>query len=261
MCEEILWEQFFPERNDEASPSYLDASISNPRFERFYRENIEKLLLSRGRSRYASKAIMCVLRMAYLRKIFPDARFLLYVRNPIDQVASLCKQDRIWDEIDRDDPRQIEIIELTGHHEFGSRQILANVGNVETLREIRALLNTGRTVRARALYWAYVYDFVLRQIADDPKLQSAVCIVRYEDLCSDSLATIDRIVSHTGLAPEPFAATRAAYAEKLSPPDYYKPSFTASELHEIVEATSPVAQQFGYDVAAIAGRAGSTTAS
>ncbi len=261
MCEEILWEHFFPDRNDESTPSYLDASVSNPRFERFYRENIEKLLLSRGKSRYASKAIMCVLRMPYLRKIFPDARFLLYVRNPIDQVASLCKQDRIWDEIDRDDPRQIEIIEMTGHHEFGSRQILANVGNVEMLREIRTLLNTGRNVRARALYWAYVYDFVLKQIAADPKLQSAVCVVRYEDLCGDSLTTIDRIVGHTGLNPEPFAATRAAYAEKLSPPDYYKPTFTPSELNEIVEVTAPVAAQFGYDVAAIADRAGAAAAS
>ena len=60
------------------------------------------------------------MRMQYLRKIFPDARFLLYVRNPVDHVASLIKQDRIWDEIERDDPRQIEIIELTGHHEFGT---------------------------------------------------------------------------------------------------------------------------------------------
>jgi hypothetical protein len=255
MGEEILWEHFFPHIHDEAQISVLDANTSNPAFERFYKEHLQKLLLSRGRARYASKAIMCVIRMQYLRRMFPDARFLLYVRNPIDHVASLLKQDRIWDELDRDDPRQIEIIELTGHHEFGSRQIMANVGDAGVLREIHQLRNEGRTARARARYWSYMYDFVLNQLASDPDLARAVCIVRYEDLCGDSAETIDRILQHTELTPEPFAAIRTAYTEKLSLPDYYRPKFDARELADIVDVTGNVASRFGYDVAAIADRA------
>ena len=255
MGEEILWEHFFPHIHDESQLSVLDARTGNPRFERFYREHIEKLLLIRKRSRYVSKAIMCVIRMQYLKKLFPSARFLLYVRNPIDHVASLLKQDRIWDEIDRDDPRQIEIIELTGHHEFGKRQLLANLGDAAPLREIRELWAQGRTVRARARYWAYVYRFVQEQLASDPDLASAVCVVRYEDLCGNSLETIDRIVAHIELTPEPFAATRLTYSEKLSLPDYYRPNFNANELADIVEVTHDVASPFGYDVAALAARA------
>ncbi|MBV8434049.1 MAG: sulfotransferase [Candidatus Eremiobacteraeota bacterium] len=255
MGEEILWEHFFPYIHDESRVSVLDAGTSNPSFERFYREHVEKLLLIRKRSRYVSKAIMCVIRMQYLKKVFPGAKFLLYVRNPIDHVASLLKQDRIWDEIDQNDPRQIEIIELTGHHEFGKRQILANLGDAATVREIRELMSQGRNVRARARYWAYVYRFVLDQLAADPDLASAVCVVRYEDLCGNSLETIDRIVSHIELPTEPFAATRAAYAEKLSLPDYYRPNFDAAELGDIVDVTHGVASQFGYDVAALAQRA------
>ena len=254
MGEEILWERFFPFIHDESKVSLLDGSTSNPGFERFYREHIAKLLLSRKRPRYVSKAIMCVIRMQYLRKVLPDARFLLYVRNPIDHVASLLKQDRIWDELDKDDPRQIEIIEMTGHHEFGKRQIMANLGDGKPLQEIHALREEGRTVRARAAYWAYVYSFVLKQIESDPGLASAICVVRYEDLCGNSGETIDRIIAHAGLAPEPFAASRAAYCEKLSLPDYYKPKFDASELADIVEVTSSTAAQFGYDVAALAGK-------
>ncbi len=255
MGEEILWEHFFPHIHDESERSVLDGDTSNPAFERFYSEHLRKLLLSRGRPRYFSKAIMCVIRMQYLLRMFPDARFLLYVRNPVDHVASLLKQDRIWDEIDREDPRQIEIIELTGHHEFGCRQIMANVGDPAVLKEIHDLRDAGRIARARARYWSYVYDFVLKQIASDPDLAKAVCIVRYEDLCSDSGETIDRIVRHTELSPEPFAATRAAYTEKLSLPDYYRPKFDASELADIVEVTDAVARRFDYDVAAIADRA------
>jgi hypothetical protein len=252
MGEEILWERFFPHIHDESQVSVLDKNTSNPAFERFYREHIEKLLLSRGRGRYVSKAIMCVIRMQYLRKLFPDARFFLYVRNPIDHIASLLKQDRIWDELDRDDPRQIEIIEMTGHHEFGSRQIMANVGDPSVLREIHELRDRGRNVRARATYWSYVYNFVLGQIDADPDLARSVCIVRYEDLCGNSAETIDRIVAHAELSPEPFAAAKTAYCAKLSLPDYYRPNFNAAELEEIVEVTAPVASRFGYDVASIA---------
>jgi len=210
--------------------------------------------LSRKRPRYVSKAIMCVIRMQYLLKMFPDAKFLLYVRNPVDHVASLLKQDRIWDELDRDDPRQIEIIEMTGHHEFGQRQIMANLGDPRVLDDIHELRDAGRTARARARYWSYMYDFVLAQIASDPKLAKAVTLVRYEDLCGDSGTTIDRIIAHAELDPAKFTAVRETYTQKLSLPDYYKPKFNADELNDIVEVTDATAKQFGYDVAAIANR-------
>jgi hypothetical protein len=249
MCEEIIWDHFF-ELYNESKPSTLDASVSNPSFERFYRENIQKLVLVRERKRYASKAINCVLRMQYIRKIFPDARFLLYVRNPVNHLASILKQDRIFDEVTQNDPRQIEILEMTGHHEFGSHQILANVGNTDEVRQVRQLLDSGQKVAARARLWAYVYRFVLNQIAADPDLAKAVHVVRYEDLCGNSLDTIDRIIAHTGLDAASFAPVRAQYAEKLSLPDYYKPAFTPAELADIAEVTGPVAAQFGYDVSA-----------
>jgi hypothetical protein len=256
MGEEILWEQFFPRIHDESAVSVLDDRSSNPSFERFYREHLAKLLMVRERPRYVSKAIMCVLRMKYIRKMFPDARFLLYVRNPIDHCASLLKQDRIWDEMLREDPRQLTIIELTGHHEFGSRQILANLGDGgAVLREIHELREQGRNARARARYWAYMYSFVLEQIASDPALAEAITIVRYEDLCGNSGATIDRILSHAGLAQDSFAEGRAKYADKLSLPEYYRPSFNEEELSDIVETTNAVASQFGYDVAARAAQA------
>jgi hypothetical protein len=261
MGEEILWEHFFPQVHHESEYSVLDGDTSNPAFERFYREHLCKLALVRGRSRYVSKAIMCVVRMQYLRKLFPDARFLLYVRNPIDHVASLIKQDRIWAEIEQSDPRQIEIIELTGHHEFGPHQVMANVGRPDELREIRRLFDEGRWAQSRARYWAYVYGFVAAQLDADPALARQVCIVRYEDLCSDSLATIDRIVAQTELDPQRFAATRAAYGEKLSFPDYYKPTFDAATLAQIVAATADVAKRFDYDVAQIAQRVGAVASS
>ncbi|MBV8724561.1 MAG: sulfotransferase [Candidatus Eremiobacteraeota bacterium] len=260
MGEEILWEYFFPQVHDEGSYSVLDGSTSNPAFERFYSEHLRKLALVRGRDRYISKAIMCFTRMQYLSKMFPDAKFLLYMRNPFDHVASLIKQDKIWAEIERDDRRQIEIIELTGHHEFGPNQVMANLGRPEELAEIRRLFNEGKWAESRARYWAYAYEFVAKQLDADPQLNNRVCVVRYEDLVEDSLATIDRILAHAELRPEPFAATREAYDKKLTHPDYYKPQFTTAQLESIASATRHAATRFGYDVDAIAQRVGATDA-
>ena len=50
------------------------------------------------------------------------------------------------------------------------------------------------------------------------------------------------------------SAARETYGKKLSFPDYYRPSFSADELAQIVAATGDVARRFGYDVAAIAQR-------
>ena len=167
----------------------------------------------------------------------------------------MIKQDRIWAELERDDPRQIEIIELTGHHEFGPHQVMANVGDPEMLHEIRRLFDAGQVCPiARPLLGVRLR--IRRKAAGGrPAARARVCIVRYEDLCSDSLATIDRILAHTGLEPEGFAAAREAYGKKLSFPDYYKPVFSAGELADITAVTSPVAESFGYDVGSIAQRA------
>lgn len=244
--EEMLWERHFRQLYDETRCNVLDADATNEPFERFYTDHIRKLLLVRGRTRYLTKNDRCVTRMRYIRRLFPDARFLLYIRHPVNHVASLLKQDRIWRELHRDDPRQAKTIELTGHHAFGPSEVAANVGDDTVVQQIRQCREEGRHVRSRALYWASIYGFVLQQLKDDPGLARSVCVVRYEDLCGDPARTIDRILAHTGLSSDPFAATRARYREKLSPPDYYRPVFTDTELADIGDATRDVAAAFGY---------------
>jgi hypothetical protein len=246
--EEMLWEQHFRHLYDETLCSVLDAGTTNESFERFYADHIRKLLLVHERTRYLAKNDRCVTRMRYIRRVFPDARFLLYVRHPVNHVASLLKQDRIWRELHRDDPRQAKTIELTGHHAFGPAEVAANVGDDAVIQRIRQCRHEGRYVRSRALYWASIYGFVLKQFKDDPELARSVCIIRYEDLCANPDETIDRVLAHTGLPPAGFTATRAKYRERLSLPEYYHPAFTDAELTDIVDATRSVAEAFGYNL-------------
>ena len=78
--EEPLWMAFFPSAHDPAVSHSLGDRHDNPEFERFYRDHIRKLLLVRGGTRYASKGNYNVTRLEYLLRIFPDARFVIPIR-------------------------------------------------------------------------------------------------------------------------------------------------------------------------------------
>ena len=245
--EEMIWERFFPSL-DPTHSSVMDKNTAkNPKFECFLSDHIRKLLLVRGRSRYVAKNNPSVVRMEYLQRVFPDARFLLFIRNPIDHIASMIKQDRLWDAMESDNPRQAKIHTITGHHQFGHAHIPLHIGDDALFKEICRCRDNGQMIRARALQWASVYGFIMQQIRSDHDLAKAVCIVRYEDLCGKPEATISRILTHTGLSQESFAPVCSAYAVKLCLPDYYRPDFSIQEKQEIIEITKDVAEYFGYD--------------
>lgn len=87
--EEVLWMAFFPNLHETSTSSVLDHRTSNAAFERFYRDHIRKLLRVRGGDRYLSKGNYNVTRLEYLLKLFPDARFVIPVREPTWHIASL----------------------------------------------------------------------------------------------------------------------------------------------------------------------------
>jgi len=247
--EEMIWQRFFHHLHDSSRCNVLDDGTLNPGFETFFKDHIRKLLLVRGRSRYVSKNNPCVTRMRYLRRIFPDARFLLYIRNPIDHAASVLKQDRLFAELARDDQRMIRMNKMNGFHEFGPNYVPVNLGNDAVVQEICRCRGEGRMVRARALQWASVFGFIIDQLKHDPELARAVCVVRYEDLCAKPGETIDRILAHTSLSADSFTAVRDKYMSKLSLPDYYRPNFSVEERAEIISLTKDVAAHFGYSLA------------
>lgn len=246
--EEMIWERF-----TDRFQGVPDKNTENPDFEQFFTNHIRKLLLVRGRNRYMTKSILGASRLQYLKRIFPDVRILLYIRHPIDHVASMMKQDRLWQEISRTDPRQIKLTQITGHHGFGPDYVPLNVGNAAAVEEICRCRDAGHAARARALQWASVYGSLMELLKNDAALASAVCVVRYEDLCANASETMDRILGHTGLCPNAFAATRDSYLAKLSLPDYYCPKFSPQEMADITMVTKDVAGKFGYDIQNIPG--------
>jgi hypothetical protein len=242
--EEPLWMAFFPELHDATQSAVLDGATHHPLFERFYRDHIRKLLAVRSRRRYVAKGNYNVTRIGYLAKLFPDARFVIPVRDPVWHIASLMKQHRLFLDGQRDNPAARRHLRRVGHFEFGEDRRPMRIGDGATTAEIIALWQAGEEVRGWARYWAQVHHYIADLMEREPGLRSAIRMVRYEDLCASPQATLRAVLDHCTLpAAEPFLSDAAG---RLHQPTYYRPRFGADDLAIIAEETAEAAGRFGY---------------
>lgn len=246
--EEPLWMAFFPGLHDPTRSAVLDRDTERPDFAAFYRDHLRKLLSIRGRSRYVAKGNYNLTRLAYLQRLFPDARFVIPVRDPLWHIASLMKQHRLFLAGEEGNPRALRHLQRVGHFEFGQDRRPINPGDAEAVREIMDLWAQGEEVRGWARYWALLHDFLADQLERDAGLRAACRVVRYEELCARPAEILAELLAFCALP-----ADDSLVAELAAPirfPDYYAPRFTAEERAIIAQETAAAARRFGYEVEA-----------
>ncbi|MFX0049009.1 MAG: sulfotransferase [Candidatus Hermodarchaeota archaeon] len=245
--EEIFWQDFFNSTHNEEISNIMSATMSNPNFEQFYRDHIRKLLINQRCSRYLAKNNYNITRFEYLNKIFPTAKFLLIIRNPINQIASLIKQTRLFIEMEKEFPLLIDWHKLTGHSEFGHHQKCINTGDTELIYKIRRLWKNENTyVKGWAYYWSSIYNYVMNLLEENKKIKESTLIIRHEDLCESPAETIDKILEHTELPLDNFKKIKKYYVRHLHKPTYYTPNFSNQELNHILKITRATGSRFGY---------------
>ncbi|MFX1235024.1 MAG: sulfotransferase [Promethearchaeota archaeon] len=244
--EEIFWQKFFENLHNEKSSNILDRRTTNPKFENFYQNHIRKLLIDQNKPRYVAKNNYHVSRFEYLLKLFPDVKFLLIIRNPVNQIASLIKQIKLFMRIECKAPLLQEWFRLIGHYEFGHHQVCINVGNTDVIRKIRMLWTKKETyVKGWAYYWNSIYEYLADNLEKNRKFREATLIINYDELCENPDGIIAKILEHTELSVEKFERVRKYYIDHLHVPNYYKPDFSQQELAEISEITKKTASRFG----------------
>jgi hypothetical protein len=239
--EEVLWMHFFPGTHKPERHHVMDGQDSHPPFEKFYRDHIRKLLAVRQRERYLAKNNYNLTRLEYLLKLFPDARFVVPIRNPVQQVASLLKQHRLFSRLNTEDSRVSRQLNLAGHYEFGPLRcpIIVDEGRCEPYRG-----DTDDLVWY-ASQWADVYGYLQQRMSDNPALADACLVVPYEDTCAAPADSLKRVFTHVGLADQWSEEIIAACAPTISAPDYYQPGFTPAQLELIRKLTRDTAGLFG----------------
>jgi len=235
--EEILWMAFFPELH-KGQPEML--STRSAAFDTFYRQHIQKLLLIRKAKRYLAKGNYNITRMGYLASLFPDARFIVPVRDPASHIVSLMRQHERFMAAGRKNPRVVRHMSAAGHFEFGLNRIPIHTGDEQRYREITQAWSHGKEVRGWALYWDAMHRFICQQLESNPQLKKQTLIVRYEDLCAKPQETLRAIFSHANFPVD--EKTIGTYATPLRAPDYYSSPLGKADMDLIRDITGETAK-------------------
>ena len=238
--EEVLWMSFFPSLHDASVSQVMDGHLRDGKFDLFYTEHILKLLAVRNARRYLAKGNYNVSRVRYVLSLYPDAKFLVPVRDPVPHIASLAKQHALFTRASREDPRIPLQMALSGHFEFGPRRVPVNFGDPQATQAIIDCWQQGREIEGWARYWAETYRHILGLLESYPEVRQACLLFRYEDLCSQSDRLIDSILGHCELPQAGFEQIRSEYITRLSPPDYYNVDFSPDELSQIAHHCDPI---------------------
>ena len=247
--EEIFWRKYFKHTHGENTSDIIGANVRNPRFERFYSLHIQKLIIAHYCPRYLAKNNYNITRLEYLQRLFPTSKFLLSIRNPVNHIASLIKQTKLFIKLENQVPLLQDWLKILGHQEFGHNHVCINVDNTEIIHKIHELWKSKKAyVKGWAYYWTAIYDFIANCLDTNQKLKNATLIVNYDDLCENPAETINRILEHTELPSDKFIKVKEYYINHLHKPTYYSPDFTKKELTDICEVTKSTAGRFGLNI-------------
>lgn len=239
--EEIFWMHFFADRHRAEVDQTLDGRERNAAFDAFLRDHVRKLLAVRGAKRYVAKANYHGARLGYLRALFPDARFVVPVRDPLTHVASLVKQDRLFCAAARENPSIATHLARVGHFEFGPHRRVQNLDDAEAAQRIAHWHATGCSAQAYALQWAQVYGHLLDHLDRDRALAEATLLVRHESLCAEPAPMLAQVFRH--VEADDAEALVARFAPRIGLPTYYETGFDDEQTAAIDALTRPVAER------------------
>ncbi len=171
--EEMVWMAFWPGHYESDGIRTWAAEDRDSEFESFFRTHVAKIVRTKpGARRYVSKNNANIARLALLGRMFPDASFVVPVRDPRSQVASLMRQHERFTDLHAREPFARQYMEGVGHFEFGGALRPIDFGERLDLAEA-----TGPDFWLRN--WIGAYDFVLATAAP------GTIFVDHDALCSD----------------------------------------------------------------------------
>ncbi len=155
-------------------------------------------------ARYLAKNNNNVLRIASLRRAFPDACILAPFRNPWDHARSLLSQHRRFCALHAEDPATLSYMNWLGHFEFGANFKPFNVDPEAPPRDGEEADTPDYWVR----YWRCVYRYLLRRHERD------VMFFDYDRFCREPVRTLERLAAAIDLEP----ARLTAFAHDVQDP-------------------------------------------
>jgi hypothetical protein len=210
-----IWDHCIPVDNSPNDPPLLEKDICNEHVE-CLQKTIIGHLRAQGASRFVDKNTRNTRRIAYLNRIFPDARFIHIVRDPRAVVVSFLKVNW-WNEL------QVWCCENSTPAQWVSQ---------------------GRDpVELAAIIWKEETQCALRAQALLGHRYMRVC---YEDFVDDHRKESLRIVEHAGLTWDArFERIVNSYKIVKNTNRKYRNQLSNAQLSLIKDITAPTLQQMG----------------
>lgn len=240
---EALWR--FCKKNpwSAADSDVLGAEYSDPEFERIFLRTINKHLRMQKASRFLSKNPPDIVRVGYLARLFPDARFVHIVRHPLRVLKSQLDMEHIFRRLFAEEGAGAVDLNEAFSNSFlpPGRRFLRTARH----RQIQALAQSNPEL-AVAMNLTDV-EAAREAAVEAAGLHERVHVVRYEDTMKDFPGELRRIFEFVGLAGAEAdavaeAQSRAFVQRNLASHAAAAPRFAADVLAEL----APLAEKYRY---------------
>jgi len=218
-----------------------DAAFSNPVFERLLRSSIQRHLLVQGARRFLNKNPIHLLRLEYLHKLFPDARFIYILRDPLATVLSHY--------------RMVQRIAATIHPHLQARQAIDGGLHLDVLTPRIKTQQYAETLALAQIHpllgiahqWRMMHITALASLQRSPALARQTVIITYEELTRTPQAVLDQLWRFVDLDDVAAASITAHAAGELQPPPATAPTPEETKwLAAVADIVAPAAEHFGY---------------
>ena len=182
--EEVIWKHFFKQCYTDHQIGCLSINDLSEDFQIFLVRHMKKILLNhfvrteRQDIRYLSKNNANISRIPCLTHMFPEGMFVVPIRHPVTQVASLMRQHQNFMMIQKKNTFVKKYMNYLGHYEFGMlfKRIQFNTTQAR-VKSHPHFLDESFWVH----YWCEAYQYLLNLKRGGYPIHFVV----YEELCAN----------------------------------------------------------------------------
>jgi hypothetical protein len=185
----------------------FDESDATDKVKRYIREQFLKFQKQHGNCVVMEKTPANILKIPYVRAIFPEATFLFIVRNPFSFISSV---EMKWQRplTTKGIGRRLQSTPITQLHHYAGRLIMQQLDKRVLQRKYMSLwgprykgmeqdLKTHKLLTVIARQWSVCSRKAEKDLALFDNGQ--VLRLRYEDFVADPISDLERICAHCGL--------------------------------------------------------------
>jgi hypothetical protein len=232
--EEILWRAFWPEKYTDVKIALWCADDIKNDACRFFTEHMKKIIALRRPhrmqdGRYISKNNGNIARLDLIDRMFPQAKILVPIRDPLEHAASMLHQHQNFIKMHKDEAFILRYMADLGHYEFGNLHRPFAFPGIDKLLHYRNPLEIDYWLA----YWIAAFEYVLCRC-------DKVTLMSYEAMCADGMLGLSEICTKLEIPDEGVLSKVASVFMGPSPPRCEQFEFNkklrnrAEELHKLL---------------------------